>query len=373
MGNISSTFVVTLLLIIITILLFSIFAEILFRLYFYLVHRKTFVPSERVRYDKLYVEPSPYIPYKFKPLFRNEKEALADYPLHKGKIFYGNYKTNNLGYLNGPNGDRDVDFRKDSKLIRINCIGASTTGNYIKKDNENYSYPNELEKILNKDSKKFEVNNFGVGGYNSADILVNFMLNIIETEPDILILYHGYNDIDSYLTPNLMSDYSHSRKNLGETIWKFKLAEKMPVFPLSFLNYIAENLFPIVPRNSLIKNITKGNRDLNIDPSPGLRIYKRNLESIINIALARNIKVILSSFSHFLYNEISKNKLHNTFHEIVKKENEIVFNLSKKYNLTFVDNFKKVPKDEKYFVDSIHFSPDGTKLVAKNFADAISK
>ena len=199
------------------------------------------------------------------------------------------------------------------------------------------------------------------------------MLNIIETEPDILILYHGYNDIDSYLTPNLMSDYSHSRKNLGETIWKFKLAEKMPVFPLSFLNYIAENLFPIVPRNSLIKNITKGNRDLNIDPSPGLRIYKRNLESIINIALARNIKVILSSFSHFLYNEISKNKLHNTFHEIVKKENEIVFNLSKKYNLTFVDNFKKVPKDEKYFVDSIHFSPDGTKLVAKNFADAISK
>ena len=81
MGNISSTFVVTLLLIIITILLFSIFAEILFRLYFYLVHRKTFVPSERVRYDKLYVEPSPYIPYKFKPLFRNEKEALADYPL----------------------------------------------------------------------------------------------------------------------------------------------------------------------------------------------------------------------------------------------------------------------------------------------------
>ena len=371
MGNISSTFVVTLLLIITTIIVFSIFIETIFRIFFYMLNGRLFVPSKRIRYDQLYVEPSPYIPYKFKSSHRNEKGSLADYPLHRGQIYFGNYKTNNLGYLNGPNGDRDVELQAKENLIRINCLGASTTGNYIRKDNEDFSYPNELENILNKDSLKYEVNNFGVGGYNSADILVNFILNVVDTNPKIIILYHAYNDIDSYLTDNLMPDYSHSRKNLGETVWKFKLAEKIPTFPLGFMNYIAENLFPIVPRNSLIKNITKGKRDLNINPKKGLKIYERNIQTIIDIAKAKNIKIILSSFCHFLYDDISNSKLHKTYHKIVKQENEVMLNLAKKNNLTFVDNYKKIPHEKKYFVDSIHFSPEGIKSIAKNFADAI--
>ena len=373
MGNIASTFLVTFLLIITTIIVFSIFVETIFRIFFYILNKRFFVPSKRIKYDQLYVESNPYIPYKFKSSFKNEKESLADYPLHKGEIFFGNYETNNLGYLNGPNGDRDVEFKIKENLIRVNCLGASTTGNYIKKDNKDFSYPNELEKILNKDSLKYEVNNFGVGGYNSADILVNFILNIVDTRPEIIILYHAYNDIDSYLTDNIKSDYSHSRKNLGETIWKFKLSEKIPTFPLSFMNYIAENIFPIVPRNSLIKNITKGKRDLRIDPKKGLEIYERNIQSIIDIAKARNIKVILSSFCHFLYDEISDSELHRTHHKIVKQENEIILNLSRKNNLIFVDNYKKIPKEKRYFVDSIHFSPEGIKSIAKNFADAITE
>ena len=57
-----------------------------------------------------------------------------------------------------------------------------------------YSYPLELERILKKHNKDIEVNNFTQGGYNSADLLVSFVLQNIETRPDYIIIYHAYND-----------------------------------------------------------------------------------------------------------------------------------------------------------------------------------
>ena len=64
-------------------------------------------------------------------------------------------KTNNYGFINGTNGNRKIEIPKPKNLIRINCIGGSTTGNYVSLNNHIYSYPLELEKILNlKSSKK---------------------------------------------------------------------------------------------------------------------------------------------------------------------------------------------------------------------------
>ena len=41
--------------------------------------------------------------------------------------------------------------------------------------------------------------------------------------------------------------------------------------------------------------------------------------------------------------------------------------LSDTYNTPFVDQYKLIPKKKKYFVDTIHFSPAGMKLLAENF------
>ena len=56
-----------------------------------------------------------------------------------------------------------------------------------------------MEKILNNSYEKYEVNNCAQGGYNSADILVRFSLQYLDTRPDLIIIYHAYNDIRSYL------------------------------------------------------------------------------------------------------------------------------------------------------------------------------
>ncbi len=331
-----------------------------------------YIPQKRAKAKNLYAKPHPYIPYVNKPNFKIRGNINTNYPLNRGKFTHSELTTNNMGFANGPNGDRDVSINKPEHLYRINCLGASTTGNYISEGNKNYSYPLELEKLLNElCSRKVEVNNFGLGGYNSADILVRFILEIVETNPDMIIIYHAHNDISSYLTPDFKYDYSHSKINLGENYWKFEIGEKIPFLPFQFINFILEKWFPIGVRNSLLDFISKGKMNLDIDPKKGLQVYKRNLEYLIEICKKRNIEVVLSTYAHFLHNDIRESKLHRKLREIIFKENEIMRDLSRLHELTIVDNANLIPSEEKYFLDSLHFTPEGMKLLAKNIAKGL--
>lgn len=349
-----------------------ILAEISFRFLYFLIKREMYIPQKRAKAKNLYAKPHPYIPYVNKPNFKIRGNINTNYPLNRGKFTHSELTTNNMGFANGPNGDRDVSINKPEHLYRINCLGASTTGNYISEGNKNYSYPLELEKLLNElCSRKVEVNNFGLGGYNSADILVRFILEIVETNPDMIIIYHAHNDISSYLTPNFKYDYSHSKINLGENYWKFEIGEKIPFLPFQFINYILEKWFPIGVRNSLLDFISKGKINLDIDPKKGLQVYRRNLEYIIEVCKKRNIEIALSTYAHFLHSDIKDSKLHRKLREIIFKENEIMRDLSKLHELTIVDNANLIPSEEKYFLDSLHFTPEGMKLLAMNIAKSI--
>ena len=85
----------------------------------------------------------------------------------------------------------------------------------------------------------------------------------------------------------------------------------------------------------------------------------------------KNIDIILSTFCHILYKGIENNPL-SIADEIVEKENDIMKKLARN-NIKIVDNAKIIPKDEKFFVDSIHFSHLGMELIAQNFANKIKE
>ncbi len=374
MGNIPTTFLVTGALIVTLVAIFLLIVEILFLFFYYLLNNRIYKAPPRIETSQIYVEPSPYIPYVLKPKFKNEKASVADYPLHKGRFSFGNHETNNLGFLNGPNGERDVTEKKES-VYRIMCLGASTTGNYIQEDGENFSYPNELERYLTKQvnvDKDIEVINCGVGGYNSADIFVMLALRLSEVQADLIVLYHAYNDIDEYLVDKFQVDYSHSRRNFGESYWRFEMAEKIPQSPLRFVNFLIEHWFPSSPRNSLLEHIRRGEIDLGTDAAAGLKVYRRNLQLIIDLCRSRNIPIVLSTFCHFLHDEIANSPLHLRYGELVNEENKIVLALGAQNQLSVVQNHNLVPKTMDNFVDSIHFTPAGMKVLAKNFGEEIA-
>ena len=44
-----------------------------------------------------------------------------------------------------------------------------------------------------------------------------------------------------------------------------------------------------------------------------------------------------------------------------------------KHNIPVVRNNEKIKKDETYFVDTIHFTPEGMHKLAENFFDEVKK
>lgn len=356
----------------ITLTIILLITEVAFNILHRLIYGQSYRIPKKIPFKSLHIEPHPHLTYIYKKNFRSPPAEEARYPLNKGKYKTCALKTNNLKFFNGYNGDRDIELPKPNGLLRVNCLGASTTQNYISFENKNYSYPMELEKILKEKLKRnVEVNNCGQGGYTSADILIRFLLQIVDTKPDVIVIYHAYADVRSYLTENFNSDYSHSRKNLGENYWKLKLGSMVPKFPLNFINYLNAHWLPFNTRLSLDELVHKrkiSDLKLSNDFKNGLIAYRRNLEFIIDVCEKKKIQVILGTFCHFLYTEVKNEPLHKLYNEIIDEENKIMRELAVKNNLKLVDNAKFFPLEEKYFVDTVHFSHEGMKKLAENFS-----
>ena len=197
------------------------------------------------------------------------------------------------------------------------------------------------------------------------------MLQTIETKPDLVIIYHAYNDIKSYLTQNFQEDYSHSRINLGEQYWRFKLRNIIPDLPIKFYNYLVNNWFPSNVRYSLLDIISKGKFDLELDYKKGLKVYERNLQNLIYIFQKNNINIILSSYCFYLHEDVKNSKLNKIYQKIVTEENRVIEELAQKNNIKFVDCDSKIPKNIEYFLDTVHLTPKGMQFVANEISKAV--
>ena len=349
-------------------------SELIFIFVYKIKNNQSYARPKKIPFSQIVVEPHPNLPFIHKKNFLSKVKKLdyLNFPLHKNTYLGPSLPTNNLGYTNGGEGNRDILIPKPKDMYRINCLGASTTQYYLSYKNQTYSYPLELEKILkNNNNLNIEVNNCGTGGYTSSDLLVRFLLQIIDTSPDVLVIYHGYNDISSYLTPNFKSDYSHSRKNLGETYYKFYIGSLLPYIPINFINFLQNKWFSQNSRYSLVDSITKGKLETNNRVEEGLRSYERNLQNIITICKSRNIEVILSTYCFYLHEKVKTSEIHKLYETIVIKENFVIKKLAEENKLKLVDAYNLIPKDNKNFVDTVHFTPDGMKLLAKNISEHI--
>ncbi len=331
--------------------------------------------KDKIPFKKIHVEPHPYLPYVYKKKFLIGHTQPLRYPLNLEKKYYiGKYSTNNLRHFNGPDGSRDVVIPKPEGMFRINCLGGSTTMNYIQQgeDGVGFSYPMELEKILSErfPDKNIEVNNCGMGGFSTAEVLIKFLLNSIDSKPDMVILYHAYNDLAPSLTSDFQSDYFHAKRNLGESYHLYKWASLVPYIPLALPNYLMNFYLPQNVRQTLLGATSKGTIDLNNEFN-GLETYRRNIEHLIHICKGNEISLVFSTFCHFLYPEIENNQLQLKYREGTLDENRVLEELANKHDLPLVDNFNLVPCEKKYFVDSVHFSPEGMREIAKNISKPI--
>jgi lysophospholipase L1-like esterase len=348
--------------------------EISFRLLHRVFLKRPYRIKPKVPFHQIFVEPHPYLPYVYKKNFKMERERTAEYALHVGKYTLPALRTNNFRHANGPDGGRDIIVPKPPGLIRICCLGASTTDNYIGYKGTAYSYPLALEGILQRrfPGLEIEVNNCGMMGYTSAEIITKFFLSTIDTDPDIVVFHHAKNDLPASLTPGFSSDYSHSRRNFGEAYHRFRLASLFPHIPLASYNAIMTSVLHQSIRNGVLFLVERERADISRS-FLGLETYRRNIEHLIAVCKSRGITLVLSTYPYFLYPWIRNDVVHMKYHEGVQQENAVVRELAKRHDLRLSDNAVLMPNDEKYFVDSVHYTPEGMQLLAENISIPIAE
>ena len=147
--------------------------------------------------------------------------------------------TNNLGFR-----DDDVILPKPSNLLRIVCIGGSTT----EEGNDTYStYPNIMERKLKKyfSTENIDVINAGICGGRSFGE-VRRIDDFLSMQPDLLVYYNAINDICYHYIPFWLALPNPYKKYLKHSAFLNRMFNRK-LLPSD--EYIADYLQKTILRN----------------------------------------------------------------------------------------------------------------------------
>jgi lysophospholipase L1-like esterase len=105
-----------------------------------------------------------------------------------------------------------------------------------------------------------------------------------------------------------------------------------------------------------------------------LATFQRNIETIIELAIARQIKVVLTTMP-YTTEEYSESIVYIKARPYIKQYNEVMRAIAKKYEpLLFVDLDKLMTgKMNQHFVDVGHLDDDGKRIKAEHIGKLIAE
>lgn len=268
----------------------------------------------------------------------------------------------------------DYPYEKPKNTIRIACLGGSTTAHGYPKMMEDY-----MKTAQSADSVRFECMNFGVSGFSTAHSVVNFALNALDFDPDYIVVLHGWNDemVRNFPQDKFKSDYSHGFMYYHEPA----IPDALPIRISVIYRYMKQALTN-EPVWAFLQSatVTRGPDQLSADAEKykwqnmnELAPYKRNLETILDLALARGIQPALLTMAH----TVNPKQPHYYIYPHIDQCNEIARQLAAgkyKDSIIFVDMDSLITgKHDDYFIDLAHMAPEGDNYLAKVTGDAILK
>jgi len=115
-----------------------------------------------------------------------------------------------------------------------------------------------------------------------------------------------------------------------------------------------------------------------------IETFKQNLRSIYAIAKRNGIKVLFAnqplqtSEEYFVrhvalkpFNDIVVYPLHDEFVQHHRKLNDAMRLLAEETQCYFLDNDSKFGDNEEYFIDYVHYTTKGVRLLARNYKNFI--
>ncbi len=261
---------------------------------------------------------------------------------------------NNFGYVG-----KDFNYTKPIGVIRVACLGESTTAD---------GYPQLLENYLNNhqtDKKiSYEVMNFGHAYWTTEHSMITFLTTVVDFKPDYVIIHHGWNEehIRGAQPDEFRGDYSHALKS-----WEIPWVYDRYLIRASVIYRFFKFKYDPNPDWVTLGSYIQKKRNRVADPygnTDELKPFRRNIETEIQMAILDSIKVVLTTLPHSTDETIAMYEGHTNIDQcnVITKEIAAKF-LSK---ISFVDLDSAITgKHNEFFIDLGHITDEGRKLKAE--------
>lgn len=305
-------------------------------------------------------------------LYFGECGVKSLYSPHHYLNYYGtpDYKSldglnmhNSIGFR-GP----EVEIPKPKGVYRIATIGGSTTYTIAVKDWHN-DFARQLEKELQSkyNYDKIEVVNVGLGGWNSWESLINLEFKVLDLDPDLIVIYHGVNDVHARLVDPLY----YKGDNSGRRRFWGPKEDVLVIFRSTFVRLVT-GLNPWRGISSFVdvQTLSAAN-ETHVETLQKNRpvYFERNLRNMIAIAREHNVNVLLATWAYS--NQLNDYTSTSHYEMGIAENNEVVVNVGLAHDVSVFDFAVEMPKDKIYWADGRHLNEEGARLKGELFAKFI--
>jgi lysophospholipase L1-like esterase len=197
------------------------------------------------------------------------------------------YKINSKGLR-----DYEYPYQKPNNTFRIAVLGDSFTEGSGVNFQETYAKILERKLDQNSFSRKYEVINFGVGGYNIDLYVAMLKREVIKYSPDLIIIAYTLNDIETINESVILPSELENPKPPSPNI--FERYVLLRCILCEFLMDFTENIFHN-SRSELVKYAEGLNKRYG-DNSADWKRVKDRFEEIAKITQSMNSKVLVLPF-----------------------------------------------------------------------------
>lgn len=275
----------------------------------------------------------------------------------------------------------------ESPNLNIVFLGGSTTEClYVEEDKR---FPYLVGRILEKETRKVNAYNGGVGGNDSLHSINALINKALRLEPDIVVVMHNINDLSVLMG---QGTYWHDIPTRGVII------EETPIFAAAALARQLKNL--LVPKLYIrLRNGIQALREKvgvqqeeyvrppgvrKIDESALVDRFGRNLVMLIEISRAQGATPVLMTMASRLSERpddvlmggygnlppmsadeyVQIRRMFNLFNEKIRR-------IGAEKQVPVIDLAAKIPMEQRYIYDVIHLTDTGSQLAATIIAETL--